>query len=129
MCVCVCVAQLGRALVAIVFYAQASNDSVCYPLGLGTCWLLSFILRYIYKDVIGEFKMQRLFKVVGKWLLVIAKIAVVGSVWMLLPPLLIGYLIEATFVIPVRTSTMETPQYYFFQCWAIGLIVLKIWTR
>ena len=66
---------------------------------------------------------------VGKWLLISLKVLVLGGLWLVLPPLLIGYIIEAVLIVPFRTSLHETPIYPLTQCWALGLIFLKIWTR
>lgn len=73
--------------------------------------------------------MKKLLFVVVKWIGIITKVVLVGALWLIVPPMLVGYLIEALAVIPFRTTVHETAHYPFLQCWAIGLILLKVWTR
>jgi hypothetical protein len=66
---------------------------------------------------------------VAKWLLIALKVVILGSFWLTVPPLLIGILVESMVIIPLRTPLQETPVYPWIQCWALGLVFLKIWIR
>lgn len=113
----------------LLLSADFNNDFFNFPLGLAVSWFLSYILRYIYNDIMVDANLKKLLLVMAKWLSIIAKVVLVGAAWLIVPPMLVGYLIEALVVIPFRTTVHETPHYQFLQCWAIGLIVLKVWTR
>jgi len=121
--------KIGRPLLQLLLSADFNNDFFNFPVGLAVCWFLSYILRYIYNDIMVDANLKKLLFVVSKWLGIIAKVVLVGAVWLIVPPMLVGYLIEAFVMIPFRTTIYETPNYPFLQCWAIGLIVLKVWTR
>jgi E3 ubiquitin-protein ligase MARCH6 len=51
------------------------------------------------------------------------------SIWLLLPPLLIGLLFESIIAIPFRTPLNETSKFPIIQSWGFGFILLKIWIR
>ena len=112
-----------------MFDQQTENDVFSFPLGTAVCWLAGFVVRYIYNDIMGDFNAKRVLMIVLKWCGIVLKVAAVGLLWLLVPPMLLGYLIEALMVVPVRVSINETPTYPFWQSWAIGLIALKVWTR
>lgn len=44
-------------------------------------------------------------------------------------PGLIGLLFELVVVMPLRIPVDESPIFYFYKDWALGLVFLKIWTR
>ena len=66
---------------------------------------------------------------VFKWTVVGAKVTLLAAVWLTIPPLLLGTLLESLVVIPIRTPLRETPMYPWIQVWALGLVFLKIWIR
>lgn len=43
--------------------------------------------------------------------------------------MLIGLLFELVVVMPLRIPVDESPIFYFYKDWALGLVFLKIWTR
>lgn len=64
-----------------------------------------------------------------KWCVVGAKVSFLATIWLTVPPLMLGTLLESLVVIPIRTPLRETPVYPWVQVWALGLVFLKIWVR
>ena len=64
-----------------------------------------------------------------KWTSIALKVFGLGALWLVVPPLLLGTLMESIIVIPARTSWVESPVYPWLQVWALGLIFLKIFLR
>merc|ERR1711871_986988 len=64
-----------------------------------------------------------------KWCLIALKVVGLGALWLVVPPLLLGTLMESVIVIPARTSWLESPIYPWLQVWALGIIFLKIFLR
>jgi hypothetical protein len=78
---------------------------------------------------LGDVDVVRIKDAVIKWILVALKVISFSSIWLTIIPLLIGVAFEAIAVVPLRTAMNETPKYPIVQCWALGLVFLKIWTR
>ena len=55
--------------------------------------------------------------------------SLLSAIWLTIPPILLGTLLESLIVIPIRTPLSETPIYPWVQVWALGLVFLKIWIR
>ncbi len=119
---------VGRQLLSLC-RIPPTNDLFNYPAGLIVCWAGSFVLEYVYKDLVNNANAVSVAQVVVKWAGLVGKILALGSVWLLVPPLAVGLFVEALVIIPLRTPLNESPQYPFLQCWAIGLIIFKVWTR
>jgi E3 ubiquitin-protein ligase MARCH6 len=47
----------------------------------------------------------------------------------LIVPLLIGLVFELVFAIPWRVATDQSPHFFIYQDWGLGLIYLKVWYR
>jgi len=108
----------------------ANNDIFNYPTGLTLSWLVLYLLHCVAKDVQRRCSdAASVVRSILKWAMMSIKALLLGAVWLSIPPVLLGFLVEALFLIPVRTPIQETPQYPFLQCWAIGLIILKVWLR
>jgi hypothetical protein len=106
-----------------------NNDMFSYPLGLLLCWGACYLLHIVAKDVLRSAQLQGMWSValsIGKYVLLCVKILVVGALWSVVPPLLVGFLLEAIFVVPVRVPLYETPKYSFVEGWAVGFVLLKL---
>lgn len=56
-----------------------------------------------------------------------AKGIIFAAIWLLIIPLAAGLLFELILV-PIRVSHNETPYFCLHQDWALGLLLLKVWT-
>jgi len=83
---------------------------------------------YLQREI-GGADMRTAANTALKWLVIAVKIIILGGIWLTVIPLLLGLTFEAIAVVPLRTSANETPRYPVVQCWALGLVFLKIWTR
>lgn len=54
---------------------------------------------------------------------------VVVVLWLGVVPLAAGVLLELTLTIPIRVAYNETPYLSLHQDWALGLLLIKLWTR
>ena len=97
--------------------------------GVMVLWATSIAGRYILKDVEVHNNVVSILGVLGKWMVIGVKVLVLGSIWLVVIPLMIGVIFESVAVIPLRVAAQETPVYPLMQCWALGLVFLKIWMR
>jgi len=88
-----------------------------------------YLFQYFLKDVMQHAELDVIIKAVTKWTLITIKIIALGTIWLTIPPLLIGCLFGLVIDVPLRTPFDESPRYSFVQCWALGFIAFKIWTR
>jgi hypothetical protein len=59
-------------------------------MGIGTCWGFNYIVQFIRKDVVTNSNYMAIVRVSLKWAVVVLKIFLLGSVWLTVPPLLLG---------------------------------------
>lgn len=118
----------GRAALAAV-KLPSNNDIFNFPTGLALLWGCLYVVRFVIQDVMHNWNTPALLRALCKWTTIAAKVLAVGLLWLLVPPMLLGLLLESLCLIPLRTPLMETPQFPLLQCWAVGLILLKVWIR
>ncbi len=127
---------VGRKVLGMSKF-QDSDDIFCYPVGGLICYLGYYMLNFIILDfrryLIDPIRNQSHFVTVAlailKWVTLAFQVAVASTVWLVVPPLLIGYLLEAGVILPFRTDLQSTPSFPFLQSWAIGLILLKLFVK
>lgn len=105
------------------------NDLFNYPVGLLLCWGAGFIVQYIARDIYRNAGAANALRSTAKWLSLTVQMLGVGLLWLAVPPLILGVLLEALFVVPLRVSLMETSYFPFLQNWAFGLIILKAFCK
>ena len=71
------------------------------------------------------------FRSAWKWACIGSSVLVLGTLYLTLPPLIIGVLAEATLFVPLRSSLDidESFRFPLTQCWALGVVALKLWLR
>jgi len=118
---------VGRA-----FYSQIriaiDHDLFNYTSGLVIIWFAARGFQYLLGEVEGV-DLNRMKHVIVTWGIACGKVLIFASVWLTIVPFFIGVAFEAIVVVPLRTARNETPRYPLVQCWALGLVFLKIWTR
>lgn len=129
--------SLGRLILPFLGLS-GTNKIVNYPIGLGALYMVvracAAVLsdlqnRLLGPDVAPEDRLVVVSRLVNKWGLVVTKVSLAAVLWVSLPPLLLGYLFMALFVLPLRVRPEETPIYSFLQLWAFGLVGLKLGAR
>jgi hypothetical protein len=105
------------------------NDLFNYPVGLLICWGVGFVVQYIARDVARNADLYYASRAVVKWVVLAGKVLAVGTLWLAVPPLILGILLEAMFVMPLRLTMYESPFFPFLQNWALGLILLKAFSK
>jgi len=61
--------------------------------------------------------------------MLLPKVTLVTVLWLGLIPFLIGICINYTIIVPLRSDTNQTPVFYPYYTYALGLLYLKIWFR
>jgi hypothetical protein len=105
------------------------NDLFNYPVGLLICWGACFVVHYIAQDIARNAGVRSALAATAKWVLLAVKVLTVGTLWLGLPPMILGILLETLFVAPMRLTVIETPFFPFLQNWALGLIILKAFSK
>jgi E3 ubiquitin-protein ligase MARCH6 len=120
---------VGRKVLSTVGF-RSNHDGYSMPAGIAACWASMYIIRFVVRDVMtNRDNYHALARAIGKWALVAIKVVVLGTVWLIVPPLLIGVLFELVGSAPFRTPENETPKYPIVHLWALGLVFLKLWVR
>eukprot|EP01041_Mallomonas_annulata_P006604 gene6604-13369_t len=120
--------SIGRAIMKLSGF-PLDHDLYNLSTGVTFIWGSSLLLRYILKDVPVNATLQSLLMILAKWNIVVIKVVILCIIWLSIYPLLVGVLFEAVVVVPLRTPLDESPSYPLVQCWALGLMFLKIWMR
>lgn len=129
--------SLGRLILPFLGLS-GTNKIVNYPIGLGALYMVARACvavlrdlqhRLLGADVAPADRLVLATRLVNKWGLVVSKVSLAAALWISLPPLLLGYLFMALFVLPWRVRPEETPIYSFLQLWAFGLVGLKLGAR
>eukprot|EP00737_Agarophyton_chilense_P000307 gb/GEZJ01000350.1/.p1 GENE.gb/GEZJ01000350.1/~~gb/GEZJ01000350.1/.p1 ORF type:complete len:1051 (-),score=144.27 gb/GEZJ01000350.1/:1268-4420(-) len=116
---------LGRRLMSTVGLAVRHD---LHPFLLG--------LNVLLGTVNGMCKLVRYFRTLDTmtmitmsmpYLALVVKGTVIISIWLGIIPLMTGLLFELIFV-PIRVSYNETPYFCLHQDWALGLLLLKVWS-
>jgi len=64
-----------------------------------------------------------------KWILIGAKMSLLCVFVLGITPLLAGLAFELVVVTPLRVPINETPLFFVYQDWAMGIVALKVWSR
>jgi E3 ubiquitin-protein ligase MARCH6 len=107
----------------------SDHDVYNYSTGFFLCWVALQFGKNALKDMVNTRDVMVWVKVAMKWIIIAGKVAVLGSMWLIIPPMLIGLLFEVNVVIPFQTGPQETNRFSLLPSWAIGLILFKIWTK
>lgn len=118
---------LGRGAF-LKFGIRVDHDALNYIVGSTMVFIAVKGSRAVCREL-GTVDLQRFTDYIVIWTVLGFKIMTISSVWLTIIPLLIGIGFESIAVVPLRTATNETPRYPLLQCWAVGLVFLKIWTR
>jgi E3 ubiquitin-protein ligase MARCH6 len=118
---------LGRGLfIKLGFHVD--HDAFNYIVGAVMVFVAVKGSRSLCREL-DAVDVHRLATVFAQWIAVCLKVIAISSIWLTIIPLLIGIGFESIAVVPLRTSPNETPRYPVLQCWALGLVFLKIWMR
>ncbi|KAI0216132.1 E3 ubiquitin-protein ligase MARCH6 [Lamellibrachia satsuma] len=92
--------------------------------GLYTCWVTLRAGTILYHWVPQGW--GNLFSRVKDWTVLAAKSFIIAAVLIGLVPLLLGLLFEVVIVAPLRVPLDQTPVFYPWQDWALGVLHAKI---
>ncbi len=120
-----CAVFLGRALCRLAVH-EGTNDLSSFSVGLFVLLAAAYASKVSLAKLVTH---ARTFASAGRLVLLGGKVLVLGALWLLAIPLLLGVLFELLFVVPLRNSAHESPAFSLYQDWALGLVYLKIWVR
>jgi hypothetical protein len=111
-----------------------SQEFDMYNIALGALLLWAFLttalhLRTAAHQATQNAQAASLYEYVSKYALIVGKVLLVGILWLTVIPFLVGLLVDLLFLVPILTEPNETPFYPLLQCWAVGLVFLKMWAR
>ncbi|CAN7119990.1 unnamed protein product [Brassica rapa subsp. narinosa] len=112
--------SLGRALfnaipVLPIMHGIKCNDLYAFFIGTYVFWTTISGARYAVEHVKSE-RSSVLLSQIWKWCGIVIKSSVLLGIWLLV-------------IVPIRVPIDESPVFIMYQDWALGLIILKIWTR
>jgi len=118
---------VGRNIIDML-HVSTDNDVFNYPVGLAFCGAIAFVLNFIIQDLVLNRNIFGMLQVVWKWAYRALQFMIVGIYWLVIPPFMLGVIFESLFLNPVRGNTSMS-SFSLLECWAFGLIGLKIWTQ
>ena len=127
---------LARNTICLFFGRRVLiSDIYCFFMGLlSTIFLVAMYprverkLAHNHVTIIKHLHASLLFKNLLYFLPKILSLFFLSSVWIVCIPFAVGLLMEKTFFVPMRVFSMEeTPIYFYYQDWAIGILIVKIW--
>jgi E3 ubiquitin-protein ligase MARCH6 len=118
---------LGRAIIRVVGL-PSSHD--LHSFGLGFYVHLAVLeLAYRAHDFMSSVDAATLFRLALPYISIVMKGLLQWLLWFGLAPLASGLLVELTVTVPLRVSYMESPYFYLYQDWALGLLLIKVWSK
>ncbi|CAN7015799.1 unnamed protein product [Brassica rapa subsp. trilocularis] len=112
--------SLGRALfnaipVLPIRHGIKCSDLYAFFTGTYVFWTTISGARYAMEHVKSE-RTSVLLNRIWKWCGIVIKSSVLLGIWLLV-------------IVPIKVPVDESPVFILYQDWALGLIILKIWTR
>lgn len=105
------------------------NDLHCYAMGVLICFGVSKLCTLILKDVAMHAELVQYLQLAYQWSKKIFVACALGSIWAVVLPIFIGMTLESVVIVPLRVSWIETAKFPLLQSWAIGIVLLTLWTR
>lgn len=96
--------------VLVLMHLSIQHDLYSLAAGMCVCWALVASAQYVARDFLSNKDLFSLMRAARKWTWVGVKIVVLGVLWLSIPPLLTGMLLESIAVIPIKTPLTETPR-------------------
>ncbi|KAI3912991.1 hypothetical protein MKW92_014420 [Papaver armeniacum] len=119
---------VGRVLLSSISHLPIThgikcNDLYAFFIGNVSIWTSFTGARYF----IEHFKAGKGHLHICKSFCIIVRGSVLLSLWIIVIPLLIGLLLEFSFMVPIRALVVEAPVLVLCQDWAVGFIIFKLW--
>lgn len=104
-------------------------DIYAFSIGCYVLWAILSAARYaVY--YLQTHDLRVFIRHALKWSAIAAKSVVLLSLWLGLIPMLIGLIFELVVVVPLRDGPVdEGPNPFLYHDWALGLVILKVWTK
>jgi len=118
---------LGRFLVSLIGLPQ-HHDPYNILLGVGVIYCSTTVLRKAVAFLKAGF-WTVLVRVALQYGELAVRYCVLGGVWYLVFPMLLGGLVRLTIVEPLTVPLNHTPIFFIYQDWAIGLVALKVFHK
>ncbi|CAN6826626.1 unnamed protein product [Brassica oleracea] len=124
--------SLGRALFNAIptlpiTHGIKCNDLYAFVIGTYAFWIIISGTMYATEHLKSE-RTSVLLNQIWRWCGIVFKSSVLLAIWIFIIPVLIGLVLELLVIVPMRVPVDETPVFLLYQDWALGFILLKIWT-
>ncbi|XP_022903950.2 E3 ubiquitin-protein ligase MARCHF6 [Onthophagus taurus] len=97
-------------------YTAACGTYFCWLIARGTSLIFGFLPQ-------GR---KEIFEKLKNWFLIGAKMFISGVILLGLIPFLFGLLLELVIIVPLRVPIYQTPVFFVWQDWALGVLYTKI---
>ncbi|XP_052816419.1 E3 ubiquitin-protein ligase MARCHF6-like isoform X3 [Mya arenaria] len=114
----------GRNLMSVWMGDAKVHELYTAACGLYVCWLMLRIGTVMYNWIPQG--TAAILNKLKEWILLALKTLLVAVILMGLVPLLLGLLFELVVVAPLRVSLDQTPVFFPWQDWALGVLHTKI---
>eukprot|EP01116_Phalansterium_solitarium_P025578 TRINITY_DN9859_c0_g1_i3.p1 TRINITY_DN9859_c0_g1~~TRINITY_DN9859_c0_g1_i3.p1 ORF type:complete len:465 (-),score=196.54 TRINITY_DN9859_c0_g1_i3:440-1834(-) len=119
--------SIGRAL---VFAAFGMSVSDLYNVAVGSylIWACVALARFVSTSLRAT-ELRQAATTAASCLLAGSKWALLTTLWLGVVPFLFGLFFDLAVLVPIRTSSSESPVVFVYHDWAIGILYLKVWYR
>jgi E3 ubiquitin-protein ligase MARCH6 len=118
---------LGRQLCRLIGF-PVHHDPYNILVGIYMLWGLSYFLGKTY-SFLSTNTFEIFLAVVLQYSALITKYFILGTLWLIAIPSILGTLVHLTFVVPWTVPLNHTPIFLIYQDWAIGLVSLKVFHK
>jgi E3 ubiquitin-protein ligase MARCH6 len=118
---------IGRA---VMHYAglPMSHDLHSFGIGLYVILFTGEVASRTHK-FLSTVDVTTAMRLTVPYIVVVLKSLLLATVWFGFLPLGAGLLVELTVTVPMRVAPNESPYLYLHQDWALGLLMIKVWSR
>ncbi|XP_076370807.1 E3 ubiquitin-protein ligase MARCHF6-like isoform X2 [Tachypleus tridentatus] len=118
---------LGRIIFDKFLGKPTAHDGYTIICGFFVLWMGLRLVNFMYKGYQKTWQ-SNVVNTVKSWLIIILK-SLIGIFLVLgILPLLLGLFSDLVFIIPFQLPDSETPVFYLFQDWIIGVLQIKLLT-
>lgn len=118
---------LGRQLCRLIGF-PVHHDVYNILMGVYILWASSFFLRKMYL-FLSTTTFHMFLTIALQYSVLVSKYCVLGAIWLIVIPSILGTLVHLTFVVPWTVPLNHTPIFFIYQDWAIGLVSLKVFHK
>eukprot|EP01118_Nematostelium_gracile_P000430 TRINITY_DN10480_c0_g1_i1.p1 TRINITY_DN10480_c0_g1~~TRINITY_DN10480_c0_g1_i1.p1 ORF type:complete len:850 (+),score=138.72 TRINITY_DN10480_c0_g1_i1:111-2660(+) len=118
---------VGRKLFRIIGIS-AGSDLYSFMIGFSLVWISYLSVKHVIR-VLHSRNWTHISGQLHKFSIIAIKWLLLGSMWLGVMPLLIGLALDLSFLMPIRVSVYESPNFILYQDWTLGLMIEHVFFR